>query len=480
MKKLLIIILLILVGGYFIFVPPKKKDATLRVANHAPYTVKLSYAFGMGEKYVQVNGWFELGPGESKEFTHEYRSKKPQFFVHAQSADPNMIRWIFDLDKEDEGIMYFDGDFDASFFHTFSEPFTYEVTNYDPYEFMSSPEISEDAMFGFAATSMDEQGNSVHIIYDDTFADFLSFGEIQNSTSYLDSIKPYAKALSASLYRQFEFDTLYPNPTYDFMYHFGISLDDQNGFSLPGIAITELNRSITIDGGELPYQEQDMILSINGRTVYSFGDLHMYLRDHAWSLSAGIKKPIQMTLIRNDQVLSVQTSYFFNQGYFGRNEQEERTAVMYGAADTFFYGMASSAVSAGKAVYNTISNVLNDENKKMDYQLEKWRYEQKEERLKQFYNDEFSTGGIVAMFTSPAQLFRKSGTKAIRKMGLSKKNSLFLSTVGIEVAEGVVWSYNTTPVIASEQDKIDKVVGELPLFLGVGVISGALSRNSRL
>ncbi|MFK7832109.1 MAG: hypothetical protein AB8B52_02420 [Winogradskyella sp.] len=476
MKKLIFIILVTIIGFCFI---GRNKEAKLTIINTTPYEVKLAYACEINNEILGVKGWYFLKPGEHLEFNHDYNFMRPEFFVHAQSNAPKLIRWIYDLKDEHEGKMYFDGDDKALFLKVYEDGFSYTIKKD---EIIENEKNDGSELSGFVVVESNSESESTHVIYDNEFSEFINLRGINEIKQIIDSISSFSKVLSNSIQAQFEFNKMFPEPAQDFPFHLGLELEDMNGYNQPGIEIKNVIHKFSIDGGSVPLKKHDLITALNGAPIFSFGDLYYHLWLHGNSLNKGIEFPLEVLVQRNDSILLLKTSYYFNQDYFGVMKNEEQKALLYGAGETFFYGKAAEAIGIIKTGFIKVYNKIIKEHKfnEIDYNKERWLYAQNEMRHKQFYSNQFSIGGISTMFFSPAQIFSKTGARQLYKTGLSRKSSNVLSTFGIELAEGIVWTYNTTSSISTQEDKLNRLKQDLPIIVGVGILSGSLSRNTKL
>lgn len=109
MKRIFKIVLLgiLIYAGWSII---REKTITSKIINYTPYPIKFSYAYGEPNKGFITAGWYTLNSGESYVIKKTYRIKQQQLFIHAQSNAKDIVRWAYNLDKESEGIVYFEGD----------------------------------------------------------------------------------------------------------------------------------------------------------------------------------------------------------------------------------------------------------------------------------------------------------------------------------------------------------------------------------
>lgn len=462
MRKIVLILAILSLSITGVVVLREKTDRAI-IVNYTPFKQKVSDGYGDIEG-VKVGSWFYLNPGESKVIYGKYRLRQKSFFIHSQTVDTARVRYVYG----DTDILFFEGLENTTFFNPDSPGVqkpndTLVYSDYDLYGYERLENKSEEFP---------------HLIYDGIFSDFLTFPEEENERSKMDYVSK-AIHLSNSLQLQLDFDKRFPEPSKSFPFHLGVSLMENSSNIVPGVVVEEKLSERFPDNGLVPLEVGDIIVGFNDNIVFSNLDLFSYLYLHGYSLDKGIEKGFGLTVLRNNEPLILESSYFFNPFYFGEPDSNKMEAIYEGIKDTIFYGKSPEVTTFIETSYNAIKDWIATGDFEFDteyFRVNRWKRAQKRYRLKQFNQKQFTFGNIASMFFSPAQVFTKSVGKGIAKTGISLGASKNIASIAIEIGEESLWLYNTEPVVSSGQTFTEKLKQDIPIVLSVGVITGSINR----
>lgn len=462
MRKLVLILAVLSLSIVGVVVLREKTDKAI-IVNYTPFKQKVSKGYGDMDE-VKIGTWFYLDPGESIVVYGKYRLKRKSFFIHSQTIDSARVNYVYD----NTDVLFFEGVENTSFFNPdaagIQKPNDTLVYN-------------DHELYGYEKLQ-NKPEKFPHLIYDGTFGDFLTFPEDETEQLAMDYTSK-AQLLSNSLQLQLDFEKRFPNPSHSFPFHLGVSLTENNSNMVPGVVVQEKLSGRFPDNGLVPLEEGDIIVGFNDNVVFSNLDLFSYLYLHGYSLEKGIEKSFGLTVLRNNKVIVLESSYFFNPFFFGELDSNKIEAIYEGIKDTIFYGKSPQVATLIETSYHTIKDWITTGDFVFDteyFKINRWKRAQKRYRLKQLNQKQFTIGSVASMFFSPAQALTKNLGKGIAKSGIGLGASKSIASIAIEVGEESLWLYNTQSVVSSGQTFTEKLKQDIPLVLSVGVITGSINR----
>lgn len=279
----------------------------------------------------------------------------------------------------------------------------------------------------------------------------------------------------------------------------GADLVDFNGPLSPGV----LAKSVlpkNIYGWEEKLKSGDIIVSINGHSVFGLPDFFRELQAHARDIKRGIGKPLQLGIVREDcpkACPNIPSHYFFNTEYWKVATASE--ASFWGFADTALLGqqawMSCAIKDAGSLLGNTLSAALEAgmswlEDRKFDWSSTKvfyvrtkeelklciWQSEQSDALARQVqseYYDKARLAGILAP-GGLRVLFGKAITRGAAKRIGAGVLARGVSDSVTEAAESVLWSLAAAPPGITFEERLKNAQDDLPMAIGIGFATGTM------
>jgi len=404
--------------------------------NNTVYSLEGEYRIHKGDK-IYKSGTFTLTSGNSLSIEQKLLNTdevEVTFEAKNSTDEEAVLRWVYNLDEDSNVSIEFD-----------------ETQN--------------------AITNKDE---SLHFIFQDPeMLVLLPNPQSENYLLELESKLSIAKELRASLHRQMWFSSNFKNPDSDYPFMLTY-LEDDNSYSQQGVRISGLYRKFTIKGEELSLQPGDIIMAMD-QPVYNGADLYVQLYNHAMDETKGIESPLNLKIIRNSEVYSVQTTYFFNEAYALHLNDTKLDAATAGLFHSIFYGKSNVVIAGVKKTTAWLKNVLNNENDKLpEFKKESWLATQREYRLRQKHSKAFGRGSLLGLFGSPLQGLSKSTARIIAKTGVPKVGARIVASTLIETAEGAYYMYNDASVLTTKEEKLAAAIGAVPESLGIGLVIGTV------
>jgi hypothetical protein len=104
-----------------------------------------------------------------------------------------------------------------------------------------------------------------------------------------------------------------------------------------------------------------------------------------------------------------------------------------------------------------------------------WRYLQLKTRLRQFNKEYFLVGNLGGAIMSPGRLLlEKSVKRFLGRLGLKGGLSSMAVTTGLEVAEGVIWTYGSASPLLTKEEFSKRLKEEINFTAGFGFAVGSL------
>lgn len=448
----------------------KSYEASLTIFNNTVYTAKYSYGYTSKKDEYIVKGWIKIEPGQ--ELTHVVKTKdknaKFSILAFTPNSESELLRWVYDINEDIPIVMEFvdSENTESILFNTYEDNFEYKISA------TNLTNQRHDARL-FTQLSLDSERNAEFVLQDPDITSLFYDPSSQNYKSDLKEKLKLAPIIRRSLERQMWFSKAFKNPEEDYPFMLA-NLDDDNGFHTQGVRVSSLFKAQTINGGDFPLLLGDYIISAD-EPVFSGSDLYAQLYFHGIDLNKGVEIPLRLSVIRNDQIYTIECPYFFNENYFGFESDSKEKAMGYGFVNSVAYGFSSEAIALSKQIYVGIKNLFNSEKEEIpNFKKNNWEETQKEYRLKQRYLKDYNNASFAGIWVSPAQVLTKSTAKTIAKVGISKNTSRILAAALIETTEGAVYSYNTTPITYTTKQKMKAAMKAVPESLAIGVLIGTL------
>lgn len=462
------VIALLSVAGWFFLWP---ETAKLEICNAAPYTINYSVNYPISKTKDKSTSLVELASGKCTSFVREFNGVESQFYVHAQSIrDEANVTWAYspNISSGDQVI------------------FPANEHNIDRKRFISSYKEP----FALARNIKQERKESSwsFLIYDGSF-NFIPFNDNECSYSCMQMALSRAKELSDAFNRQISYEKNFRNK--DVPFFIAGEMTDLNGPFNVGL---QVNKAITksIKGFPLSIRDGDVLVSMNGKTVFSPEDFYILLHQHATSYEGGIEEPIMLEAIRGNKIISMQSTYFFNRKYWGYSSKQETETIVNGVIDAVTLGYTAKAkCGAGKTLYTVakgldwVAKKLSErshssrEIKEIDFDKCVWKHTQTIAKQRQFGGDLFDNAAWLSVVTpsAPRLLLSKAmGKKGVKIFG-SRQTGRMLSTVAGETAETLLWTINGASPLSSTEQIIGDLKKTAPYAVAIGVVAGMLNRR---
>lgn len=434
-----------------------ENDAEFVVKNATPFDIYFAVNFQYTKDLHQTMGWYSLKSGESTTLNKTFYGVHPQISIYGKTANSNqkLVKLAYNLNLSHEGILHFQGiDGNPSIFKPIVEGEIFDLTtiqndyqsekNSIPVQFSTVYSAKMDDVFEFSETSFEFTDNSFPEIYLD-----------EDKLKWLDK----AKAVNRSLIRQVKYDeSIYSKQ--DMPYDLGLNLNDENGIYDLGVTISNVIISKNIIGQDNPFKIGDKLLTFAGEEVFTDKDLTILLNEHATSIDGGIGVPIPFTVLRNGQLLKGNTLYFFNPEYNWPSD-DWWLSILVGIADALTLGFD----------YNAYKSLTQSDPKKA------WNYLQYKSRVRQLNSEYFLVGNLGGAILSPGRLLlQKPAKRALSRIGIKGGLGSIASTVGLEVAEGIIWTYAGSSSLLTKKELSEMLKDEIKFTAGMGFAIGSFNR----
>lgn len=472
------------------------KIASYTLINLEPYKIYYVLHYPVGQGLERTEGWWSLKPGEKRTGQLIFPAGvTPAVHVHAHSGDPDVVRWAFDLPEDHDGRVFYEGGpgDEVTFQSVTNEILDRRVRSGS----RTRPEPNMDLVaFVRVPLSDTKHPKGLHTFTSDQFKSIFAEAGLRPGENPLPIYIDRAKVLGAALSRQAKFSRSWPNPGEDFPYYTGLELEDHNGAEFPGLLVTAVNAKTTIFGDEMPFQVGDIITSFADASVFHPAGLHTLLYDHATDREKGAHVPIDVQLIRENRIQSLQTLCFFNEGHWKRTDSElsQAHAFASGVEETVGLGKTGGAVLegalryAGTAAWNflewtAIEGDIHEDMEPKEFRNpveQHWEIRQTHTRLQQMYPKAFEAGTWAGFVTpsAPRLLFTKTLGKNLVKRGLSRTAASVTSSVTLEMVEGVVWTIGSSSPLRTNQQVLDDIKKVMPFAAAGGLVSASPIRRT--
>lgn len=444
------------------------RAGTLEVTNLTPYPVLIALRYEWRADSVVTEGWYRLEAGETRTFVRRFRGVAPAFQVHGHSAAPaEHIRWLHGLPDSSSGRVYFSGPFEGLVVAGVSSFRT-------PVGASAAAAFPAVSVVGFEAAVLERRRHRF-VLEDALFNSvYAEAGEGAFADQVAETADRIAR-LEPVLFTQHWFDGAFPDPEQSFPYDVAV-LGDRNGPFVVGVDIDGAY-SFTIWGDTFPLRTGDRLLSLGGQEVYSPYDLWARLWFHATdTLRGGIRKPLAFTAMRDGREISGETSFFFNEGYFGRSERDRDRATGAGFVNGVFLGFGCQ----GSTGVKRFGRWLAGRSSEFSAAREVWTCHQDNARLMQFYGEDYHAGGVVSLLVPGLGVVATAKVaRGLRLAGVPRAFAVPLAGGAVAVVEGTVYHLATASPFQDREATLAELRSRVPVMAGAGVVMASLSPLQR-
>lgn len=477
------------------------KHATLEVCNFAPYKTQSVLQYAVDPTNFKVSGWYLYEVGECRTFNRDFIDIEPRFWVHMQNREKELFEWT--TQKVNKAILNDANQNNDEYIVKItdnSKNIKSDLSQCVPYEaFEKTGKFTDDSQ---CLEGQDRLSFTSAMQENDSSDKWFYFVEHPNAVMFNPSKPPSdtvakneatkrVQALYESVKRQKEFEDQYN--TENVPVSLGTTLYDHNGPLSPGIMILDRARE-SIGGEALPYLDGDVLVTLNGKVIYGISDLYGVLLEHAYSLSAGYRKPIYVGLEREDKIAVYQTSYFFNPSFYLYDDVTFMEAFIRGAILPTTLGFTPEVKCYGtnglllglnllNGAIDGVLSFLEDRpfNKK---KLSEFKYintkkciwvdEQREAVAEQKHKKIFMDSQWFALFTpsSVRLIGQKSMRSYCKKKLANRKWATALADGALEGIETGLWVLGTSAPELSLEGRMKKIKTIAPFSIGIGYVSG--------
>lgn len=435
-----------------------ENDAEFVIKNITPFDIYFSVNFQYTKDKHETIGWYHLESGETKTFNRTFYGVHPQVSIYAESANNSseLVRLAYKLNYNEAGKVYYQGiEGQDSIFKPIVEGDTFNLqTILDDY---NTDKNSVPVLFStvFSPKKIDkyEFSETNFEIVDNSFPEIYVDKDKSKWTSK-------ARAINSSLKRQVKYNKSIRGIG-DIPYILGLNTYDENGIFDLGVTVSNVIFEKNIIGQDFPFKSGDRILSFAGQEVFTNKDLTILLYDHATSLDGGIGVPIPFTILRSGQLLKGNTLYFFNPNYNGWPSSDWWKSILVGVVDALSLGFD----------YDLYESFTKSEPWKA------WQYLQLKARLRQLNKGYFLVGNLGGAIFSPGRLLlQKPVKRSLGHMGLRGGIAKLGTTMGLEIAEGVIWTYGGSSPLLTQEEFVKLLEDEIKFTAGFGFAVGSFNR----
>lgn len=422
------------------------------VLNANPYPCAFAVKYEAAPNDWQTVGWMQLAPGERKTVTATFYRVKPQFFVAAESRDPELLKW---LSETGDGVIHFitEGAIAGNL------PKHRDIDLKQPDAV--NAEVQE---VKFSPVKADEE---IHILTDELFhnAILLNEGaEVANEEEGFELIREKATNLSESLHRQKRFEeTFKSEKDFPFAFEFNMTDDNEQGFMYIGVTLSNV-RSHTLHGDEIQLRNGDVLIGIGSgeepvTPIYAPADAYIALHEHGLDAeNGGITKPLTFVVMRENELLQIESYFLFNPA-FDWEEVSAGRAFVENALNSLTLGFWSELSS--------------DTSK--DPQAA-WKKTQARYRMKQFHPGASNLGDLLGLLAPTPTKFIKLGKWA---MGGRLLSSSVVRGISIELLRVAIYTYKVgVPSTRTKKLTLDDIRYLFPGTHGINLVRGVYKGGS--
>lgn len=397
---------------------------SITILNTNPYPCVVAVRYQSSPTNWETVGWFPLGPGERKSISVTFFRVKPAFYVTAESRDRALLSWLI---ADGKGVIYFVGDDQSGQLPKDRELNLAEVED-------QNPEL-EEIKFREVKTH-----DEIFLLTDPLFHDAVlrnEGAENNDEEAGYELIREKALNLYESLHRQKRFEeTFKVDSDYPFKFEFLMTDDPETGFMYLGVTITDV-LSHTLHGDEIQLRAGDILLGIGSgdkpvTPVFAPADSYVTLHEHALDTeNGGIINPLTFIVMRNGELLQIQSYYIFNPN-FSWDDVSAVRAFFEGGADYLTFGL----------LWPTIVSIFSSD------PVADWKTTQRLCRLKQFHPNATVAGHIATVVVPLPTRFLRIGRGGWLARTFS---SPVVEGLSVELLRAVVYKYTTK--VASPETK---------------------------
>ncbi len=271
----------------------------------------------------------------------------------------------------------------------------------------------------------------------------------------------------------------------EFPFELGINIEDHNGLHQMGVRITDCTETLP-EGRAMPFQPEDILISMNGSYLYDVYDVSALLYAHGTNMiSGGIEEPISFVAIRGNQQVSGATTYWFNKSFFEKGYRKQTMptkggSAFWGAFDGGCGGFGEEVGAAGLVAVGTFLNALgwciemfDDDfiHNRVDvgsYSKLRWGATQKEAMRQQWYKEATMCGEVLSLFYSfPRKILQSIGSRSVKKFAGS-----IPGRAAFEAGEATAWSLADGSPLRNSTELSDELKRTIPIAAIGGVVQG--------
>lgn len=466
----------------------------VNVCNFVPHSSRhLVVAIERGQ-LRRVGGWFDLNPGECIRRVDVFFSDEPAFFVHSDvplnerkhfqyvnSIINNQL--IADDDPEnDRDAVRLDGSEIQAWGYTLACGSNHESLVQTP-DFIQTECKTSEYEGRFAQAYTLDDSNEWYYFFETPNYLLFKFG--LSITESIQRAQQQASKVAIAVQQQLRNKIDWPN---QYPFSPGGKLVDFNGPLLPGIQIVSApDRDLY--GRHLGIQSGDIILEINGRSVFGILDFSQELNSHGLSRDYGVEVPVNYSIFRNGRSYQIESTYFFNPKYRNQGANQSGIAFWYGVGDAIGFGQTPEITCYGGNALRLLGNLAGAGVEGVDALINERKFDQSALNTFEYYDaDECNwqkhQNRALAMqieeetyynsqwfaIISPSAV-RMLGGKALQ--GYARKQfgaavGTRLSNAMLEVVEASLWSMGTEPPGTPMNERLSRIKKLAPIAAAGG------------
>lgn len=467
-SSFLILCLLLASCGLF---KRNETKGSITLVNMTPFKASIVIAFPVNQEKLNIHGWYQIEAGETLTLHHTFIEQAPEYFVFAQSSEPELVRWVYSLAPETEATLYWEAD-------DLTGMISNEVMNWT-IDLNEQPEYSGNAyLAGFARAKTSGKDNSFSFILNDQNLT----PESLDTNNFLEVAKQLLQfqMLNSSLKRSVAFEKRWQGKVLP--YDLGLGFEDSNGPLALGVSITQVE-ALLPEGYPSRFQEGDELISMSSKPIFGIRDIASLLIEHAVDRKRGIKVAIPFQVKRGESIVSDITSYWFVREYFAKEASKKGTAALIGLADGISLGNYSTARASLAKLLGGTANLLKklttEEGEEPDYidtpdfSEMKWQFDQQAAAHKQWNQESYAAGGFASFFVGTGQAL----IKGVGRRGMKKFAGSVSGRVTLEVTENIIWTLNDGNPMRKPEDIAKDLKITIPLSVGGSMFSAVLRKK---
>ena len=454
------------------------RDVTLKVCNSAPYYVNYALNYPINEHESQTDGLKKLGPGQCRDLERNFPDEiEPAFNLYAKNRHPGYLRWLYNLEKDHPGIIEWSGD---ATFQCISDKSISHIPN------TGSPQNCSTEVKGFIHVETDKPDEDEWVYFIQDAALSIGLGNFKGTREeFLKVSRKQTKEQRKAIENQIQFLKTWGGKErpYDFGFVLKNNPSEYSRFK-PGIKIEGVVPN-TIFQDEMPFQPGDILISLEGKTVYSYEDAYLILHEHASSIKKGILVPYSFSVIRAGQIVQGFSTYFFNERYWPSPEEDKLWAMYFGVAGAVTLGAEAighcTIKKIGNGTWDLVLDIFDKEatierSESESFEKCRWRTNQYAARVKQKYLDFHDNAAWLGLITPSApRLILTGALKKKMARALGPGLARIAATTALETAETVAWTIIDSTPLTNNEEILRDIKHVAPYGAGIGFVAALIS-----